>query len=166
MKLYAEDSNYWDTTVHPAKSLGEVQELLEEFGVKNMVVTQGRAGTQLAWIVRFQIGDRTYRFGFMPKPCRTPDKVSSFGGKRRTHDEQARYQMGRTAVWFVKAILTAAQENETALFGFVELPEVAHRGGMPATAGELNIQGLVRALPDVEVTGYLEAGEAEEDQGR
>ena len=38
--IYAEDMNYWDTTVAPGKSMGEIQELLEDFGVTNMIVSQ------------------------------------------------------------------------------------------------------------------------------
>lgn len=29
---HAEDANYWQTTVHPAKSQGEIIEMLEDFG--------------------------------------------------------------------------------------------------------------------------------------
>jgi hypothetical protein len=74
MKLYAEDSNYWDTTVHPAKSLGEVQELLEDFGVKNMIVTQGKAGGQLAWIVD-KFKEWTFPSGDLPEKAIHRDRM-------------------------------------------------------------------------------------------
>ncbi len=148
MASYAEDLNYWDTTVHPAKSLGEIQEMLEDFGVTNTMITQGSAGDKLAWLVRFQWRDRSYHFVFTPLPCRWMAKVSTFGGKKRAHEEQARYQMGRIAVYFVKALLTAAQTNPDALFGFLELPG-ARPGGVPPTTAELDVRGLTAVLPEM-----------------
>jgi hypothetical protein len=160
MIQYAEDLNYWDTTVQPGKSLGEIQDLLTDFGVINVIVTQGQSNGRLAWLIRFQWMDRTYRFLFTPLPCRWSSKVSSFGGKRRQHDEQARYQMGRIAVNFVKAILTAAQMNPGALFGFVEIPGTGG-GQFPAIAAELDISGLVAALPDISIQPRLGTGDQE-----
>lgn len=177
---YAEDANYWSTTVSPYKSQGEIMELLDRFGATNMMVTQGQAlstgsrqARRLAWLIRFEWHGATYRFTFTPLPCRNPDKVSSFGGTRRAHDEQARYQMGRIAVHFVKAILTAAEAHPHALFGFVELPEVGtHPSGLPVTAGELNVERFVAALPMIDVAtlparladggeGWIEGGTEE-----
>ena len=151
MKIrYAEDANYWDTTVHPAKSLGEIQELLEDFGTENMIVSQGQAGGRFAWMIRFQWNGRAYRFVFTPLVCRWPDKVMSFNKIRRKGSDQARYQMGRIAVYFVKAILTAAEAHPHALFGFLELPG-ARPGGLPPTAAELDVDGLTAALPEINV---------------
>jgi hypothetical protein len=151
---YAEDANYWQTTVSPYKSQGEIMELLDRFGAANMAVTQGKAGENLAWLIRFEWRGATYRFTFTPLPCRSPDKVSSFSGTRRAHDKQVVYQMGRIAVHFVKAILTAAEAHPHALFGFVELPEAGtYPGGLPVTAGELDVRDLVAALPPIDVIG-------------
>ena len=146
---YSEDMNYFDTTVHPAKSLGEIQELLSDFGVTNMIVTQGSAGDKLAWLVRFQWNDRSYHFVFQPLACRWPAKVSSFGGKKRAHEEQSKYQMGRIAVYFVKAILTAAEMNQDALFGFLELPGMTRTGGIPPTAAQVDVSEFVGLLPNI-----------------
>jgi hypothetical protein len=151
LSRFAEDANYWDTTVHPAKSLGEIQEILEDFGVTNTLVTQGQAGGQLAWVIRFEWQTRTYRFLFTPLKCRLPNKVSTFAGKKRSAEEQARYQMGRIAVYFVKAVLTAAEAQPAALFGFLELPGPTHTGGLPATAAELDTEGLTAALPKIKL---------------
>lgn len=158
-KRYAEEANYWDTSVHPQKSLGEIQELLEDFGVTQMAITQGQAAGRFAWLIRFQWMGRAYHFVFTPLECRQPQKASSFSSKRRKHEDQARYQMGRIAVWFTKAILTAAEANPHALFGFLELPGVAQSGGIPATAGELDVDGLTAALPSMD--GVLLLGEGE-----
>lgn len=155
---YAEDFNYFDTTVHPAKSLGEIQEMLEDFGAEGMIVTQGSAGGNYAWLIRFQWQGRAYRFLFTPLACRWPDKVTSFGGKRRRNDEQARYQMGRIAAWFVKAILTAAETQPAALFGYMELPG-ARPGGIPPVAHELDVEELAGMLPPIELPRRLESGE-------
>lgn len=163
---FAEDANYFDTTVHPAKSQAEIVEMLEDFGTTNLMMAQGQAGGKHAWLVRFGWLGRSYRFAFTPLECRTPEKISTFGGKKRTHAEQARYQMGRIAVHFVKAILTAAEADPAALFGFVELPGAAvHPGGLPATAGELNVEGLTAALPELEVgePALLITGKVEEE---
>lgn len=140
---FAEDANYWDTTVSPAKSMGEIQEILEEFGVRDILVTQGQTAGKFAWIIRFHWRDNTYRFLFSPLECRYPHQVNSYAGKKRTHEEQARFQMGRIAAWFVKAILTAAEAQPGALFGFLELPEVAHPGSLPLVASEINVSRLV-----------------------
>ena len=146
--LYAEDSPYWDTTVHPAKSQAEIIELLEAFGAESIMTISGISQGRHAWLVRFQWMRRNYRFAFTPKECRYPSKTSRFGGKPRIHSEQARYQMGRTAAWFIKAILTAASENKDAIFGFLELPYAASQSGsMPPTAAELDIRRLADAVP-------------------
>jgi len=156
---FAEDGNYWQTTVHPAKSQAEIMELLEDFGTFNMIISQGQAQGKRAWMVRFEWRGVVYRFVFVPLECRDPLKEVSFGGKRRPHSEQAYYQMGRIAVYFVKAILTAAETNPDALFGFVELPGAGtHGGGLPITAAELGIEGLVGALPPMGFSPMLRAG--------
>jgi hypothetical protein len=147
-KQFAEDRPYWQTTVHPAKSQGEIIELLEDFGAGNMIVAQGRSDGQIAWVVRFEWRGQAYRFVFTPRACEFPDKISSFGGKKRRHEDQSRYQMGRTAVHFTKAILTAAEEKERALFGFLELPEAGyHDGGLPLVASEVDMSSMVGGLP-------------------
>lgn len=155
--VYAEDLNYFDTTVHPAKSLGEIQEMLDDFGATATMITQGQAAGRYAWMIRFQWRDRSYRFLFTPLPCRQPGKQLSYGGKRRTNEEQARYQMGRIAVYFVKAILTAAEAQPAALFGFLELPG-AHPGAIPMTAAELDISGITGMLPTLDIP-LLKQGE-------
>ena len=106
---------------------------------------KGNIQGRLAWLIRFEWEGRSYRFTFTPLECEYPDKVSSFGGRRRSHSEQAEYQMGRIAVNFVKAILTAAEVHPYALFGFMELPQGGE--GMPSTVGELDISGVMSALP-------------------
>ena len=147
MNRYAEEANYWKTTVTPAKSQGEIMQLLEDFGAVNFAVMQGQAQDKLAWMVLFEWQDHSYRFAFTPLTCKQPNKVASFGGKRRSHTEQARYQMGRGAVHFVKAVLVAAEMNPAALFGFMELPETATPHGIPRTAAELDVSGVMSALP-------------------
>ena len=154
---YAEDRPYWTTTVHPAKSQGEIIELLEDFGASDMIVSQGHSQGQIAWVIRFKWLGRVYRFVFVPRGCRNPDKESSFNSKRRVHIEQARYQMGRTAVHFIKAILTAAEEHEGALFGFLELPGAGvYPGGLPPVASEVDLTSLVGDLPPL-LEGVIEA---------
>lgn len=158
---FAEEANYWSTTVHPAKSQGEIIQRLEDFGTRNLMITQGQMEGQVAWLIRFEWREATYRFTFIPLKCRHPDKVSKFGTKRRSHEKQARYQMGRVAVHFVKAILTAAEMHHDALFGFVELPEAGtYPSGLPMTAGELNIEQLTKALPKIDTIPLLETGKA------
>jgi hypothetical protein len=166
---FAEEANYWNTTVHPAKSQAEIVERLEEFGATNLVTAQGRAGERLAWMIRFEWNEATYRFTFVPLECRSPDKVSSFSGRRRDHAKQSEYQMGRIAAHFVKAILTAAEAHPHALFGFIELPAMqAHPNGLPYTAGELNVAGLTAALPSLDVGSaaiYLPQGDEDVIEG-
>lgn len=148
----AEEFNYWQTTVGLGKSQGEIVGLLEDFGADSQMIAQGQARGEYAWLVRFSLRGASYRFVFIPLKCRAPDKISSFGGKRRAHRDQARHQMGRIAVHFTKAILTAAEAQPHALFGFLELPAVAqHPGGLPVTAGELDVAGLVSGLPELRI---------------
>jgi hypothetical protein len=152
----AEEANYWNTTVHPAKSQAEIVEMLEDFGAGNLMVAQGKSNGRLAWLIRFEWHGASYRFTFTPLECRDPDKLSSFGGKRRSHEDQTKYQMGRIAVHFVKAILTAAEAQPAALFGFIELPAAgSHTGGLPVTAAELDITGFTQLLPELEISDVL-----------
>lgn len=154
-KNYAELMNYFDTSVHPMKSLGEIQEMLEEFGAQNVTVVQGQTQGIHAWLIRFMWRDRPYRFVFVPMPCRLPQQIRSFAGKKRTHEEQSRWQMGRIAVNFVKAILTAAGASPHALFGFMEISVGAQPGRLPPTAAEMDVTGLVQALPGVDMVPML-----------
>ena len=156
---YAEDANYFDTTVHPAKSLGEIQEMLDDFGAQNVMIVQGNAGRKVAWLIRFMWLDKPYRFVFTPLECRAPDLLRSVGGKRITNTERAKYQMGRIAVHFVKAILTAAEAHPHALFGFMELSVGQPVGQLPPTAGELNVDGLIQALPGISIPQLTVTGE-------
>lgn len=147
MARYAEEANYWTTTVHPAKSQGEISEMLDDFGATAVFTMTGQVNGKYAWLIRFQWQGRQYRFTFIPLTCADPNKSFSFPDrKRRTADEQARYQMGRIAVNFVKAILTAAEATPAALFGFIELP-IKNDQGLLATTAELDIEGLTSALP-------------------
>lgn len=150
---YAEDRPYWDTTVTPAKSLGEIQELLESFGAEATIITQGSANGCYAWLIRFQWQSKSYRFTFIPLACRRPANVGSFGGKKRAFEEQARFQMGRTAVYFVKAILTAAETQPQALFGYMELTGMR---GRVIVASELDVDEMAGLLPG---TNVLELGD-------
>lgn len=151
IKHFAEDGNYWTTTVHPASSQGEITALLEDFGATKLIVISGQAQGLLAWVIRFEFEGRAYRFLFQPLPCRWPDKLYTFAGKRRKAEDQARYQMGRRAFYYVKAILTAACDNQDVLFGFLELPGVPGKRGLPATAAEVGVDKLVAALPDIDL---------------
>jgi hypothetical protein len=160
---YAEDLNYFDTTVHPAKSLGEIQELLENFGATATIVSQGQVHGNYAWVIRFQWNGRAYRFVFTPAPCRWPTKVMSYEKKKRPNEEQARWQMGRIALYFVKALLTAADTQPAALFGYMELPG-ARSGGMPPVASELDVEEMTGLLPGIELP-RLEGGRGEGNNG-
>lgn len=145
MSRYAEDLNYWQTTVHPAVSQGEIVEMLERFGATAVNTMTGQTEGKYAWMIRFMWDGKSYRFLFTPLECHNPGKVYSIGGKRRSAEEQSRYQMGRIAVGFIKALLTAAGTTPAALFGFLELPG---NGGMPMTAAELDVNDLTAMLPD------------------
>jgi hypothetical protein len=145
---FAEEFPYFDTTVSPAKSQGDVVELLEAFGADAVMVAQGTAGGKYAWLVRFQWQGRNYRFEFTPLQCRNPLKDRSFGGKRRSFAEQARWQMGRIAVHFTKAILTAAEAHPGALFGFLEITAGSSApGGLPPIASQLDVSALANTTP-------------------
>lgn len=163
MKRYAEESNYFDTIVSPAKSQGEIVELLEAFGAESIMVVQGQSQGRYAWLVRFQWRGSSYRFAFTPLNCLNPEKERNFGGKRRIFAEQARWQMGRIAVWFVKAILTAAEAMPEALFGFMELPGTNSRGGLPFTAAEVDVSELISHVPLMPQVSLLMEGEIVEE---
>jgi hypothetical protein len=150
-KRFAEDTNYFDTTVSPSKSMGEIHEMLEAFGAEGIMVGSGHVNGKPAWLVRFGWLGKPYRFVFTPLPCKSPSAVRSFGGKKRAFEEQARFQMGRIAVYFVKAILTAAEAHPHALFGFMELEVGTGANRMHPTAGELNADRLLAALPEIDL---------------
>ena len=157
-RLYAEDRPYWNTTVQPSKSLGELMAQLAKFGIYKHDVRQGLAHGNVAWLIRFEYLGRAHRFVFTPRPCRDPDTVRSFSGVRRSHAQQAVFQMGRTAFFFVKNLLAAADDQPAALFGFVELPGVFHAGELPATAGELEVAELTGALSELKVISPFSGG--------
>ena len=153
-KKFAEEFNYWNTTVHPSKSQGEIMALLENFGIQNIQVSQGTANGKTALLVRFHWEEKPYRFMFVPMDCKSPNRTISFGGKKRTAVEQSRYQMGRIAVYFIKAILTAAEVQPDALFGFLELPAMTNSEGIPATMAEIDFN-KTKALPEGVIEGEI-----------
>ena len=63
---HAEDANYWQTTVPPAKSQAEIIELLDGFGAGSFQISQGKAGDRIAWLIRFEWMGHSYRFLFAP----------------------------------------------------------------------------------------------------
>lgn len=143
----AENMPYWQTTVHPARSQGEIVELLENFGAENIMLAQGTSAGRYAWVIRFGYLGRTYRFVFTPLSQEHPDKMSKFSGKQRDHATQARWQMGRVAVHFTKAILTAAEMHPHALFGFLEIQAPGTTDPtLRMTAGDLPVDGLVSMI--------------------
>lgn len=144
---WAEDANYFDTTVHPAKSLGEIQEMLDNFGAEYVTVIQGQIAGKATWLIRFVWQNKPYHFVFSPLECRNPDVLRTLGGKKLPNRERAKYQMGRIAVYFVKAILTAAEAHPHALFGFMELAPGPGEG-FPRTAGEIGLERLAASLPE------------------
>lgn len=160
--IWAEDRAYWDTIVSPSKSMGEVQEILNDFGVQSMDIRLGQTGNRFAWVVRFEWQEKAFRFVFLPKTCQWPNKISSFGGKRRNHEEQSHYQMGRVAVNLVKNVLAAAEESPAALFGYLEVAG-SNPGGIPMTAAELDVEGLTMLLPGIDLP-RLASGEVINDQ--
>lgn len=140
---YAEEFNYWQTTVHPAKSHAEIIEMLEDYGIIDVNLTQGQAAGSFAWLIRFKWHGKPYRFIFTPLECKEPERVYSVGGKKRTGLEQAKYQMGRIAVYFVKAIMTAAEAHPAALFGFMEIENTRDNSGMPLVIYEVGADKLL-----------------------
>lgn len=141
---FAEDSNYWDTQVHPAKSQGEITELLEDFGIENIQFSTGKANGKTAWLIRFEWEQKSYRLLFTPLTCRMPTKQFSRSGKTKTYEQQAVAQMGRRAVYMVKAILTAALEEPAVMFGFMELPSGG--SGLAPIVSELDVSQLTQRL--------------------
>lgn len=143
---YAEQANYFQTTVHPATSMGEVQAMLDDFGADAIQTMSGSANDRSYWMIRFRWMGKFYRFTFQPLICENPEKVITVGGKRRTTVEQSKYQMGRIAVNAVKAVLTAAEAMPGALFGFTELP-ATNEDGFPVVVSEINLESFSNLLP-------------------
>lgn len=105
---------------------------------------------------------KTYRFIFVPRDPQQPNESKLYGKIRRTRKEQAVCQMGRRAVNMVKNVLACAEDDPAALFGFLELGSgLYNEGGLPATAAEINVDGLSRALPEIKINNpyLLESGE-------
>jgi hypothetical protein len=150
---YAENSPFWRTTVNPYKSQGEITALLDDFGAEAVGVMSGRIGGETAWMIRFNWRGHSYRFEFQPLPLKPRPKFAKdlTDLQKKKLQDQRICQMGRIALTFVKAMLTAADTKPSALFGFMELPDVGKRtNGLPFTAGQLdtsNIQKTFRALP-------------------
>lgn len=148
MGRFAEKANYFDTTVHPANSMGNIQAMLDDFGATAINVMTGQEGDKAFWMIRFKWMNQFYRFSFQPLPCENPGKLITIGGKKRTMLEQAKYQMGRIAEHAVKAILTAAEAMPGALVGFAELNAI-NSENVPVTIQELSLSGLNRMVPSI-----------------
>lgn len=144
MKRFAEKANYFTTTIHPAQSMGEIQAMLDDFGAASVQTATGIEKGVPTWMIRFNWLGQFYRLTFTPLICEFPDKEMTVSGKRRTCFEQAKYQMGRIAVFAVKALLTAAEAMPGALMGFAELQAV-NQDGMPITVQELDLPKLSAA---------------------
>jgi len=102
---FAEDANYWSTTVLPSKSQGDLSQLLEDFGATHY---------------HFVIVAYSHNQGW------------------------------RIAFYFTKAVLTAAESNSHALFGFMELPN-NDNATLPKTTAELDVSGVIALLEPPEV---------------
>lgn len=150
---FAEDANYWTTSVSPFVSQGEIYAMLKAFSTEGMIITQGQTTDgREALLVRFGWLGESYRFAFIPLKCREPEKTRVVKGEKRSHGEQAVYQMCRIAMHGVKAILTIAESTPAVLAGFKELPGVGHHDdGLPYTMGELSTHELTAALPLIQV---------------
>ncbi|PKN85927.1 MAG: hypothetical protein CVU46_09590 [Chloroflexi bacterium HGW-Chloroflexi-8] len=145
---FAENSPYWDTPAATGKTQGEIMGLLENFGAESIMFAQGSSEGKTAWMVRFHWLGKSYRFLFSPLPIQFPEKTYTVSGKKVSARERSLKQMGRIALYFVKAILTAAEMNQDALFGFLELPQATTKSGVPVTTAELDISGLIKTLPE------------------
>src|SRR3989304_10640833 len=99
---YAEEANYWDTTVQSGNSQGEIIDLLNDFGAESVMFAQGNAGGRFAWMVRFHWNGANYRFAFTPLQCAQPDQVNSYGGERGAPIGQGGRQKGGGAARFVE----------------------------------------------------------------
>lgn len=160
---FAEDANYWTTVVPPYESFGKILALLENFDVGTKVLSQATTDDgRMALVIRFDWFNEGHRLLFVPLECREPDKVSTFGKKKRKHSEQAKFQVARIALYSVKAILTMAESQPSVLYGFKELPGIgSHTNGLPFTAGELDLHTITKSLPTIQVQPWalLQAGD-------
>ncbi len=153
----AEEANYFMTTIHPAASMGEIQAMLDDFGADAIQTMSGSQDEKSYWMIRFRWLGRFYRFTFQPLQCANPEKIITVAGKKRTCSDQAKYQMGRIAVFAVKAVLTASEAMPGALYGFAEL--AAQNGdGIPIIVSELDITGINKCLPDLSKNLQLKDG--------
>jgi hypothetical protein len=139
-KLYAEEAPRWTTNVDPDASMMRIRRALRKFGVRDVQFTEGELESRRAWVIQFKYNDERYLLKFIARECQDPDRVTSFRGHKRTHREQAYYQMARVAEAFTEAILMAAVENEDVLLSFKALPtNVAgiRPDGLPWTVGDI-----------------------------
>ena len=130
MKRYAEDSNYWKTTVKPSKSQREIRQLLENFGVTNYAIRQGRVRGKPAWVVRFEWQGVSHRYVFLPLECKEPDKIGFFGWKRHSHAEQACFQMGQEALEYLNDELAAVKRRDNLEIITHSLERIQSEGGV------------------------------------
>lgn len=138
--LYAEEAPRWTTEVDPDALMMRIRRSLRKFGIRDVQFTEGDLESRRAWVIQFKYLEEHYLFKFISRGCQTPDKVKSFHGKKRTHREQAYYQMARVAEAFTEAVLMAAVENEDVLLSFKALPAnvVGVRpDGLPYTVGDI-----------------------------
>jgi len=137
-KEWAQDFPYWQTTVKASKSRAEIDDILEKFGARVIVIATGRMEGKIAWRISFEYNDKPYLLTFHPLPV-----YSSTAAK----EEQAIRQMGRLAFYTIKNLCMAAELLPASLFGFLALKD---NQGRTRTAAELNVDGITAQLPGAE----------------
>lgn len=60
--MYAENAPYWQTTVDPYKSQGEVMALLRKFGARNIAFMEGETERGPAYAFRFEFKGKSIDF--------------------------------------------------------------------------------------------------------
>lgn len=146
MTKYAEDMNFWRTSVDLSKSQGEILKLLDSFGASEYGIIRAKLENKEGLAIRFKWQNDFYRLTFHPYPTRgkSNDTIATKpGGQRISKSEAALRQMGRIAVTYTKGLLLAADYKPETLFSFKELPYPNMPPNiLPPVAHELDIKDL------------------------
>lgn len=137
-KEWAQDFPYWGTTVAASKSRASLDDELDKFGARVIIIATGRMENKISWRISFEYNDKPYLLTFNPLPVYNSTEAK---------EEQAIKQMGRLAFYTVKNLCMAAELLPASLFGFLALTDAC---GKTTTAAELGVDNIIGQLPGAE----------------
>lgn len=137
--IYAQDAMYWDTKTSLAKTIGEITELLDDYGADQSGTSKKSDNGKVIGLTVFFILDGTaYMTTFTPLPIKPNSRTQRSASEMQ---EAAVRQMGRVAWYWLKTVLMMHQYGHTEVL--IPYAQVRASNGQSTTLQE---QGMERFL--------------------